>query len=118
MDKQEDQSQSRKMSPEHSNGTRLDGNTNTLPSTTEIDLEIDPLAYRYESWSDMADGWTDVLRSSTETMPDPEHGQIRNVTPLVPLADVEALVERVVVSEEVVIVHDRTNDTEDDFPSI
>lgn len=61
-----------------------------IPATTKIDLGIDPVAYRYVSWSEMADGWVESLRSTTETMPDPDHDQIRNVTPLVSLSEVEA----------------------------
>ena len=61
----------------------------------------------------MADGWIELLRSTAETLPDPDHGQIRNVTPLVSLSEVEALVERMILSEEVVISHDRTDASED-----
>lgn len=32
-----------------------DGTVNGVPATIEIDLGIDPIAYRYESWSEMAD---------------------------------------------------------------
>ncbi|MFC7008502.1 hypothetical protein ACFQIA_13865 [Halalkalicoccus sp. GCM10025704] len=63
---------------------------NSVPATIEIDLGIDPVAYQYESWSEMADEWVTSLRSTAETMPNPNHDQIRNVTPLVPLSDVEA----------------------------
>lgn len=86
---------------------------NTVPATIEIDLGIDPVAYHYESWSEMADGWVELLRSTAETMPDPDHGQIRNVTPLVPLSDVEDLVERMILSEEVVMSHEHTDASED-----
>jgi hypothetical protein len=81
----------------------------TAPATVEIDLGIDPVAYHYESWSEMADGWVDSLRSTVETMPDSDHEQIRNVTPLVPLSDVEALVERMILSGEVTMPHERTD---------
>ena len=53
----------------------------------------------------MADGWVKSLRSSVETMPNPDHERIRNVTPLVPLSDVEALVERLVLSGEAAMLH-------------
>jgi hypothetical protein len=86
---------------------------NTVPAIIEIDLGIDPVAYHYESWSEMADGWVELLRSTVETMPDPDEGQIRNVTPLVPLSDVEALIERLILSGEVVTTHDRTGASED-----
>lgn len=93
-----------------------DGAVNGVPATIEIDLGIDPVAYRYESWSEMADGWVDSLRSTAETMPDPDHERIRDVTPLVPLSDVEALVERLVLSGEVVLAHDHSDATEDTSP--
>lgn len=94
---------------ERSDGTCFDGvgrRGNIVPTSIEID--INPVAYQYESWSEMADGWVELLRSTAETVPDPDHEQIRNVTPLVPLSDVEALVGRIVVSEEAVIAHDHT----------
>jgi hypothetical protein len=81
----------------------------TAPATVKIDLGIDPVAYHYESWSEMADGWIDSFRSTAETMPDPGHEQIRNVTPLVPLSDVEALVERMTLSGEAIMPHERTD---------
>ena len=84
-----------------------------VPGTIEIDLELDPVAYRYESWSEMADGWIELLRSTTETMPDPDHGQIRNVTPLVPLSEVEALVEQLAGAREVALTHEPTDTTKD-----
>lgn len=89
---------------------------NGVPATLEIDLGIDPVAYQYESWSEMADEWVTSLRSTAETMPDPNHDQTRNVTPLVPLSDVEALVERMVLSGEVDLASDRINATEDTSP--
>lgn len=88
----------------------------TVPATTEIALEMDPVAYQYESWSEMADGWVESLRSSVKTMPDPDHEQIRNVTPLVPLSDVEALIERMVVSKKTIMPHERTDVTRDTAP--
>ncbi|MFC7223998.1 hypothetical protein ACFQKF_12780 [Halalkalicoccus sp. GCM10025322] len=90
---------------------------NSVPATIEIDLGIDPVAYQYESWSEMADEWVTSLRSTAETMPNPNHDQIRNVTPLVPLSDVEALVERMVLSGEVDLASDRINATEGTSPS-
>ncbi len=84
-----------------------------VPAIIKIDLGIDPVAYRYESWSEMADGWVESLRSTTETMPDPNHDQIRNVTPLVPLSEVEALVEQLVGDGEVALSHEPTATTED-----
>lgn len=85
------------------------GTSDRIGDTVSTTIEIDPVAYQYESWSEMADGWVDSLRSTAETMPDPNHDQIRNVTPLVPLADVEALVERMILSGEVVIADDQTD---------
>ena len=89
----------------------------SVPASIEIDLdlELDPVAYHYESWSEMADGWVESLRSSVETMPDSNHEQIRNVTPLVPLSDVEALIERLVLSGEVAISHARVDARDDTF---
>ena len=84
-----------------------------VPATVEINLAIDPVAYRYESWSEMADGWVESLRSTATTMPDSDHDQIRNVTPLVPLPEVEALVEQLVVSGEVTLPHEPTDTAED-----
>lgn len=84
-----------------------------VPATVEINLAIDPVAYRYESWSEMADGWVESLRSTTTTMPDPDHDQIRNVTPLVSLPEVEALVEQLVVGGEVTLPHEPTDTAED-----
>lgn len=84
-------------SPEQGDSTYLgtaDRNVDTVPTTIEIELGIDPIAYCYESWSEMTGGWVESLRSSAKTMPDSDHDQIRNVTPLVPLSDVEALVEQ------------------------
>ena len=81
----------------------------------DLDLELAPGAYHYESWSEMADGWVESLRSSVETMPDPNHEQIRNVTPLVPLSDVEALIERLVLSGEVAISYARVDARDDTF---
>jgi hypothetical protein len=81
----------------------------TAPATVEIDLGIDPVAYHYESRSEMADGWVDSFRSTAETMPDPDHEQIRNVTPLVPLSDVETLVERMILSGQVTMPRERTD---------
>ena len=89
---------------------------NTVPATIEIDLGIDPVAYQYESWSEMADEWVTSLRSTAETMPDPDHNPIRNVTPLVPLADVEALVERMILSGEAAIPDEHTDATGDTSP--
>ena len=86
---------------------------NTVPATIEIDLGIDPVAYQYESWSEMANGWVEVLRSTAKTTPDSDHSQIRNVTPLVPCSDVEALVERMILSGEVVISSEPTDASED-----
>lgn len=106
-------------SPERGDNTHsdiADRMENSVPATIEIDLGIDPVAYQYESWSEMADEWVTSLRSTTETMPDPDHDQIRNVTPLVPLSDVEALVERMVLSGEVDPTHDRITATEDTSP--
>lgn len=91
----------------------VDRIVNTVPATIEIDLGIDPVAYQYESWSEMADGWVEILRSTAETVPDSAHSQIRNVTPLVPFSDVEALVERLILSGEVVISPERTDASED-----
>ena len=79
------------------------------PETTEIDLGIDPVAYHYESWSEMADGWVESSRSSAKTMPDPDHEQIRNVTPLVPLEDVEDVIERMIMAGEIIMPSDRTD---------
>lgn len=93
-----------------------DGPIDSVPVTIKIDLEIDPVAYRYESWSEMADGWVESLRSSAETIPDADHKQIRNVTPLVPLSDVEAFLERMGVSEEVIMSHERPGATRDTPP--
>lgn len=84
-----------------------------VPATIKIDLGINPVAYRYESWSEMADGWVESLRSTTETMPDPDHDRIRNVTPLVPLSEVEALVEQLMGAGEVALPHEPTDTTED-----
>lgn len=91
----------------------VDRNVKTVPASIEIDLGIEPAAYRYESWSEIAEGWVESLRSTAKTMPDLDHDQIRNVTPLVPLSDVEALVERMVVSGEVVIPDERSTTTRD-----
>jgi hypothetical protein len=105
--------------PEPGDSTSLDTSeriVNTVPATIEIDLGIDPVAYRYESWSKMADGWVESLRSTAMTMPDPDHDQIRNVTPLVSLADVEALVERMILSGEVAIPDDQTDAPGDTSP--
>lgn len=105
--------------PEPGDSTSLDTGdriVNTVPATIEIDLGIDPVAYHYESWSEMADGWVDSLRSTAETMPDPDHNPIRNVTPLVSLADVEALVERMILSGEVAIPDEHTDAPEDTSP--
>ena len=77
-----------------------DGITEGVPATLTIDLELDPVAYHYESWSEMADDWVESLRFTAESMPDPDHDRIRNVTPLVPLSDVEALIEQTVVAGE------------------
>lgn len=57
----------------------------------------------------MADGWIESLRSTAMTMPDPDHDQIRNVTPLVPLPEVEALIEQLVVAGEVALPHEPTD---------
>lgn len=83
------------------------------PATIKIDLGIDPIAYRYESWSEMADGWVESLRSTTETMPDPDHDPIWNVIPLVPLSEVEVLVEQLVEAREATPPHEPTDTTED-----
>lgn len=106
-------------SPERGDSTHpdiADRMENRVPASIENDLGIDPVAYQYESWSEMADEWVTSLRSTAETMPDPDHDQIRNVTPLVPLSDVEALVERMVLSGEVDLAPDRINATEDTSP--
>ncbi|KYH23905.1 hypothetical protein HAPAU_39840 [Halalkalicoccus paucihalophilus] len=79
-----------------------------VPTAIEIDLGLDPVAYRYESWSEMAGGWGEILRSTAATVPDPDHERIRNVTPLVSLLDVEALVERMMLSGEVIAPRERT----------
>lgn len=79
---------------------------NIVPATIEIDLGVDPVAYQYESWSEMADGWITSLRSTVETMPDPDHDQIRNVTSLVPLSEVEVLVEQLMAAGEVAPPYD------------
>ena len=107
-------SQSSVASSEQGDSTYLDTGdriVNMAPATIEIDLDlgIDPVAYHYESWSEMADGWVESLRLTSETMPDPDHEQIRNVTPLVPLSDVEALVERMILSGEAAIPDDQTD---------
>lgn len=86
---------------------------NIVPATIEIDLGITPVAYRYESWSEMADGWVESLRSSVETMSALDPEQIQNITPLVPLSEVEAVVERMVLSQEAVMPHDHTDATGD-----
>lgn len=96
----------------HSDAT--DGNVRGVPVSIEVDLGIEPAAYRYEGWSEMADGWVESLRSTAGTMPDPEHDRIRNVTPLVPLSDIEALIERMVVSGEVVIADEHFTTVRDD----
>lgn len=84
-----------------------------VPATSEIDLGIDPIAYRYESWSEMADEWVESLRSTAETMPDPDHDQIRNVTLLVPLSEAEALVEKLLIAREVNLPHKSTEPPEE-----
>lgn len=89
-----------------------DRSGNIVPAALD-DLGIDPVAYYYESWSEMADGWVASLRSSVETMLDPNHERIRNVTPLVPLSDVEALLEQMIMTGDVVVSHDRVDSTED-----
>lgn len=104
-----------------SDSTRPDtanGAKNSVPASIEINLdpEIDPVAYQYESWSEMADGWVESFRSSVETMPDPDHERIRSVTPLIPLSDVEALVERMVLSGEAAMLHGRPDATGDTSP--
>ena len=83
----------------------------SVPASIEIDLDLEltPVAYHYESWSGMADEWVESLRSSVETVPDPNREPIRNVTPLVPLSDVEALIEQLVLSGEVATSHARTD---------
>lgn len=72
-------------------------------------IGIDPVAYRYESWSEMAGGWTTSLRSA-RTVPD--HDRIRHVTPLVALSDVEAIVRRMIRSEEAVPFQGSADPTE------
>lgn len=86
---------------------------NIVPATTETDLGITPVAYRYESWSEMADGWVESLRSSVETLSDLDHERVQNITPLVPLSEVEALVERMVLSQEAAVSHEHTDATGD-----
>lgn len=88
----------------------------SAPTASEINLSIDPVAYRYESWSEMADGWVESLRSTAKTLPDSDHDQIREITPLMPLSDVEALIEQVVLSRTVAIPHESTDITEETFP--
>lgn len=99
--------------PDTANGAR-----NSVPASIGInlDLGIDPVAYQYESWFETADGWVESFRSSVETMPDPDHERIRGVTPLVPLSDVEALVERMVLSGEGAMLHERPDATGDTSP--
>lgn len=114
-----DRSQSSVESSERGDSTSLDTGdriVNTVPATIEIDLGIDPVAYQYESWSEMTGGWVESFRSSVETMPDPDRAQIRNVTPLVSLADVEALVERMILSEEAAIPDEHTDVPGDTSP--
>lgn len=103
---------------ERGDGTRPDaddGIVDVVPATGEIDLGIEPVAYRYESWSEMADGWVESLRSTAKTMPDPDHDRIRDVTPLVPLSEVEVLVDRMLMlsSGEADVPHDRADATGD-----
>ncbi|MDL5363143.1 hypothetical protein [Halalkalicoccus sp. NIPERK01] len=94
----------------------VDGPVTGVPTAIEIDLGLDPVAYRYESWSGMADGWVELLRSTAATVPDPDHERIQNVTPLVPLSDVEALVERMMLSGEVTAPRERIDATKDSPP--
>ena len=105
------QSQSSVASSNRDDNTRPDtadraGDSISAPLEIDLDLGIDPAAYQYESWSEMADGWVESLRSSVETMPNPDHEQIRNVTPLVPLSDVEVLIEWLVLSGEAARPHE------------
>ena len=119
MVEEQNHSQSPIAPPEQDDSTSLDTDdriVNTVPATIEINLGIDPVAYQYESWSEMANGWVDSLRSTAETMPDPDHDPIRNVTPLVTLTDVEALVERMILSGEIAIPDDQTDAPGDTSP--
>ena len=96
----------------HPDTNTADKTVDSVPATVSVDLEIDPVAYQYESWSEMADGWVESVRSTPKTMPDPDHEKIRKVTPLVPLEDVEAMVEQLIVAGKVAMPPDHTDTPE------
>jgi hypothetical protein len=83
----------RQAEPQHR--TRI-GPTHQTTRISQIDVldhfDLDPVAYYYHSYNAMIDDWVDTVRLSANTI-DPNADDIRNVTPLIPLEDVEALLD-------------------------
>ena len=54
------------------------------------EMNLEPAAYSYEYYNEMADEWAQAIRSSPETIPNPDTNRVRNITPLIPLPEVKA----------------------------
>ena len=65
-------------------------NAETEGTDSQEDLNLEPVAYSYEYYNEMADEWAQAIRSSPETIPDSDTTRVRNVTPLIPFPEVEA----------------------------
>lgn len=55
--------------------------------------ELPVVAFAYEYYSQMTDEWVETVRRSAEAIPDPETTPVRNLRPLVALAEAETPIE-------------------------
>lgn len=75
----------------HSIDNRTTNSTQTPTARDPEDLcnELEPVAYLFETWSDMSREWEAGIRQSREAIPDDV--TVRNVTPLVTVSSVESM---------------------------
>lgn len=62
----------------------------TARDPEELCNELEPVAYIYETWSEMSREWEVGIRQSREAIPS-DDVTVRNVTPLVTVSSVEAM---------------------------
>lgn len=66
---------------------------NQTPATRDpedLTEELEPVAYLFETWSEMSREWEASIRQSREAIPS-DDVTVRNVTPLVTVSAVEAM---------------------------
>lgn len=82
-----------------------DGRLSDQCETIVTDLE--PVAYRFESANALADSWEQIICVSPQAVPDATRDDVRNITPLVPLPQVEDVILTLLREQERTHLHER-----------